>query len=140
MKKVIRLTESDLHRIVKESVTRILKEDSSYDDNEFYDDNIDNLIINCQGLKASEKHALIKILRLSADYCTLDLVSTVQESGSFNEFISQIEEYFPDGDLDSLLPDDWTWEDFYYSILHVLNDSRDFSDNINYEDYENQIQ
>jgi hypothetical protein len=29
MKKIIRLTESDLHRIVKESVKRILKEDNS---------------------------------------------------------------------------------------------------------------
>ena len=31
MKKVIRLTESDLHRIIKESVKRILKEDSTFD-------------------------------------------------------------------------------------------------------------
>ena len=29
MKRIIRLTESDLHRIVKESVKRILKEDNS---------------------------------------------------------------------------------------------------------------
>ena len=31
MKKTIRLTESDLHRIVKESVKRVLKEDSDED-------------------------------------------------------------------------------------------------------------
>ena len=30
MKKVIRLTESDLHRIVKESVERILEEDDTF--------------------------------------------------------------------------------------------------------------
>ena len=29
MKKIIRLTESDLHRIVKESVKRVLREDNS---------------------------------------------------------------------------------------------------------------
>lgn len=33
-KKLIRLTESDLHRIVKESVSRILKEDNSYNIND----------------------------------------------------------------------------------------------------------
>lgn len=32
MKKIIRLTESDLHRIVKESVERILREDVLGDD------------------------------------------------------------------------------------------------------------
>ena len=39
MKKVIRLTESDLHRIVKESVNRILKEvrDDSIDDSDWQD-------------------------------------------------------------------------------------------------------
>ena len=31
-KQIIRLTESDLHRIIKESVNRILKEDESYVD------------------------------------------------------------------------------------------------------------
>ena len=36
MKKLIRLTESDLHRIVKESVQRILKETRlDYDDDNF---------------------------------------------------------------------------------------------------------
>ena len=36
-KKLIRLTESDLHRIVKESVKRVLREDGRdiYDDNDF---------------------------------------------------------------------------------------------------------
>ena len=31
-KKLIRLTEEDLHKIVKESVKRILREDSSFDE------------------------------------------------------------------------------------------------------------
>ena len=31
MKKIIRLTESDLHRIIKESVKRVLKEDTTFD-------------------------------------------------------------------------------------------------------------
>lgn len=31
MKKIVRLTESDLHRIVKESVKRILREEDKYD-------------------------------------------------------------------------------------------------------------
>ena len=39
-KKLIRLTESDLHRIVKESVNRILKEN---DENYYYDDAIEAL-------------------------------------------------------------------------------------------------
>lgn len=36
-KKLVRLTESDLHRIVKESVKRVLREDGRdiYDDNDF---------------------------------------------------------------------------------------------------------
>ena len=137
--KLIRLTESDLHRIVKESVKRILKENSSYDDNEFYDDNIEKHIINSQGLKPSEKHALINILRSSTEYCMLDLVSTIERTGSFNQFISEIEEYIEEENLDSLLPNNWTWEDFYYTILHILNEFRDFSDNVKYEDYENQM-
>jgi len=37
MKKVIRLTESDLHRIVKNSVKRILKEENDFSDKEEYD-------------------------------------------------------------------------------------------------------
>ena len=48
MKKLIRLTESDLHRIVKESVQRILKETRlDYDDDNFsgrYSRNADNTI------------------------------------------------------------------------------------------------
>lgn len=39
-KKLIRLTESDLHRIVKESVNKILKEN---DENYYYDDAIEAL-------------------------------------------------------------------------------------------------
>lgn len=38
MKKIIRLTESDLHKIVKESVSKILREAYNFDD----DDDIDN--------------------------------------------------------------------------------------------------
>ena len=30
MKKIVRLTESDLHRIIKESVNRIIKEKDDY--------------------------------------------------------------------------------------------------------------
>lgn len=33
MKQIIRLTESDLHRIIENSVRRILKEDLEYDEN-----------------------------------------------------------------------------------------------------------
>ena len=32
MKKIVRLTESDLHRIIKESVNRIIKESDYMDD------------------------------------------------------------------------------------------------------------
>ena len=39
MKQVIRLTESDLHRIVKESVQRILKEQDDWDAHLQQDDN-----------------------------------------------------------------------------------------------------
>ena len=42
MKQVIRLTESDLHRIVKESVQRILKEENEYDAHFQPDDNLPN--------------------------------------------------------------------------------------------------
>lgn len=42
MKKLIRLTESDLHRIVKESVSRILKEE--LDDSIFEEDNFDYIV------------------------------------------------------------------------------------------------
>ncbi len=41
MKQIIRLTESDLHKIIKESVKRILKEDSTFDNHiagNIYDD------------------------------------------------------------------------------------------------------
>ena len=41
MKKIVRLTESDLHKIIKESVKRILKEDSTFDNHiagNIYDD------------------------------------------------------------------------------------------------------
>lgn len=40
MKQIIRLTESDLHRIVKESVQRILKEEDEYDAHFQPDDNL----------------------------------------------------------------------------------------------------
>ena len=33
MKKIIRLTEGDLHRIIENSVRRVLKEDLEYDEN-----------------------------------------------------------------------------------------------------------
>ena len=46
MKRLVRLTEGDLHRIVKESVKRILKEtkdtpDDVYDEDEYSDDDND---------------------------------------------------------------------------------------------------
>ena len=42
MKKRIRVSESDLHRVIKESVRRILSEDTEYADvrSDFYDDEI----------------------------------------------------------------------------------------------------
>ena len=40
MKKVIRLTENDLHRIVKESVKRVVME-GSFDDFDGYDNDLD---------------------------------------------------------------------------------------------------
>lgn len=43
MKKVIRLTEGDLHRIVKESVKRILKEDTWFD-NHIADNIFDDMV------------------------------------------------------------------------------------------------
>jgi hypothetical protein len=43
MKKVIRLTESDIHRIVKKSVNRILKE-HRWDDNDFNEDDYDETV------------------------------------------------------------------------------------------------
>jgi hypothetical protein len=71
MKRIIRLTESELHRIVKESVKRILKEDSTFDNHiagNIYDDIIQkglyrrlqpnklkDFIMNSYGLKASEE-------------------------------------------------------------------------------------
>ena len=42
MKKVIRLTENELHRIVKESVIRVLKESSPYDNDGSIYDGIDS--------------------------------------------------------------------------------------------------
>jgi hypothetical protein len=42
MKKIIRLTESDLHRIVKKSVNRILREmDEPYNEHEYSDEDFD---------------------------------------------------------------------------------------------------
>lgn len=71
MKTIIRLTESDLHRIVKESVKRILKEDSTFDNHiagNIYDDIIQkglyrrlqpnklkDFIMNSYGLKTNEE-------------------------------------------------------------------------------------
>lgn len=43
MRKIVRLTESDLHRIVKESVKRVLKE-SEYDEEKNVDEGIGNWI------------------------------------------------------------------------------------------------
>jgi len=71
MKQVIRLTESDLHKIIKESVKRILKEDTTFDNHiagEIFDDLIQKgiyrrlppeklkkHIMNSYGLKTSEE-------------------------------------------------------------------------------------
>jgi hypothetical protein len=71
MKRIIRLTESDLHRIIKNSVKRILKEDSTFDNHivgNIYDDIIQrglyrrlqpnklkDFIMNSYGLKTSEE-------------------------------------------------------------------------------------
>jgi hypothetical protein len=71
MKTIIRLTESDLHKIVKNSVKRILKEDSTFDNHiagNIYDDIIQrglyrrlqpnklkDFIMNSYGLKTSEE-------------------------------------------------------------------------------------
>ena len=70
-KRLIRLTESDLHRIVKESVKRILKEDSTFDNHiagNIYDDIIQrglyrriqpnmlkDYIMRAYGLKTNEE-------------------------------------------------------------------------------------
>jgi hypothetical protein len=71
MKRIIRLTESDLHRIIKNSVKRILKEDSTFDNHiagNIYDDIIQkgiyrriqpdklkDFIINSYGLNYGEE-------------------------------------------------------------------------------------
>ena len=49
MKKVIRLTEGDLHRIVKESVRRIIKEDAALPVKEAYE----NMIQAMENFEAS---------------------------------------------------------------------------------------
>ena len=72
MKKVIRLTESDLHRIIKESVKRILKEDTTFDNHiadKIFDDMVQkglyrrmnnqmyvDWIMNSYGLKENQRN------------------------------------------------------------------------------------
>ena len=46
MKKIIRLTESDLHRIVKESVSRVLKEAKNWTDPDIYDGNLHTFTVD----------------------------------------------------------------------------------------------
>jgi hypothetical protein len=51
MKRIIRLTEGDLHRVVKESVRKVLKEDEEYKAGEVHKE---VLGLNKQGLKKVE--------------------------------------------------------------------------------------
>ena len=51
--KLIRLTESDLHRVVKESVDRILNENSPYDNDSIFYDVIDRSLSQNTDYKAS---------------------------------------------------------------------------------------
>ena len=72
MKKIIRLTESDLHRIIKESVKRVLKEDTTFDNHiadKIFDDMVQkglyrrmnnqmyvDWIMNSYGLKENQRN------------------------------------------------------------------------------------
>ena len=63
MKKTIRLSESDLHRVIKESLRRILKE-GHYEDDERYD----NSYRECLRLLTAAKESLITDFRNDTGY------------------------------------------------------------------------
>jgi hypothetical protein len=84
MKKIIKLTESDLHNIIKESVKRILKEDSTLDNHiagNIYDDIIQrglyrriqpdklkDYIMNAYGLNAGEERVADVVVQKVINY------------------------------------------------------------------------
>ena len=84
MKNIIKLTESDLHNIIKESVKRILKEDSTLDNHiagNIYDDIIQrglyrriqpdklkDYIMNAYGLNAGEERVADVVVQKVINY------------------------------------------------------------------------
>jgi hypothetical protein len=127
MKIRIRLTENDLHKIVKESVQKILKE--SYDKNYVEFEDIKKGILSCQGLKPSEKHALLKFWNTHENL----LLNFDEIYLTFNDFLADAEEEYPEPEL----PEGWTLKDIYYTTKHIISDMG--FDNINYNDYEEQF-
>lgn len=127
MKIRIRLTENDLHKIVKESVQKILKESYDKDCVEFED--IKKGILSCQGLKPSEKHALLKFWNTHENL----LLNFDEIYLTFNDFLADAEEEYPEPEL----PEGWTLKDIYYTTKHIISDMG--FDNINYNDYEEQF-
>ncbi len=145
-KKLIRLTESDLHRIVKESVNRILRESleekkdsvlkESYDVEYVRFEDIRKGILGCQGLRPSEKHALLKFWKKHEG-----LLWNFESFETFNMFVVAVDN---ECDYDACAwsetlepPEGWTLKDVYYTTKHIINDIG--YDNIDYNDYEEQL-
>ena len=145
-KPLIRLTESDLHRIIKESVNRILRESleekkdsvlkESYDVEYVRFEDIRKGILGCQGLRPSEKHALLKFWKKHEG-----LLWNFESFETFNMFVVAVDN---ECDYDACAwsetlepPEGWTLKDVYYTTKHIINDIG--YDNIDYNDYEEQL-
>lgn len=140
--KLIRLTESDLHKIVKESVNRILRESNvlkeSYDKDFVEFEDIKKGILSCQGLRPSEKHSLLNFWKKHEHL----LYDFNHQFYTFSQFAAEAEEEYPSDSFSepypkAELPEGWTLKDIYYTTKHIISDMG--SDNINYNDYEGQL-
>ncbi len=81
MKRITRLTESDLHRIVKESVKKVIKEDLEWDENGYptnMPDDVSEWAYKLQNLCA-------ELVQLKGKY---------RLEGEWDELLSELEEVF----------------------------------------------
>jgi hypothetical protein len=106
MKKVIRLTESDLHRIIKESVKRVLKEDTTFDNHiadKIFDDMVqkglyrrmDNQmyvdwIMNSYGLKENQRN----VAEMVADKLDVYRMSMEDQYGHTESLVGEAYEWW----------------------------------------------
>lgn len=66
MKRLIRLTENDLHRIIKTTVQRVINETSLHDFNEYGDNDITELINRYKEIRSNPKYRFNQELKREA--------------------------------------------------------------------------